>query len=259
MLRGIINFIQENFVLPLFGNSIQLNPLNTVFYSALLAGTAVLLISRIRESDFSINRKFFISSTPILILTGFIIGFSTASDLALLESPYSFLIAGLTAGLIITASIELPKRNLVEFHRVLFSLPLPGILLFLLVSTPKMGEMLTLSSIVVIWSLAGYTALKLSPPEFMKIEFVYPLFTHYLDASTSFIAINGGAREKMFIGRVFVDSFGPGGIFVLKSLIIVPLVYYIFQEIDGEERLYLLYFIGALGLVLSAGNVLGGF
>ncbi|MFB6215622.1 MAG: DUF63 family protein, partial [Candidatus Aenigmatarchaeota archaeon] len=95
--------------------------------------------------------------------------------------------------------------------------------------------------------------------EFMEMEFVFPLFAHYLDASTSYIAISQGAREKMFLGRFFVNNFGPGGIFVLKTLVIVPLTYYIFRSVEGEERIYLLYFVSALGLVLSARNFVGGF
>lgn len=258
MLRGIINFAFGNFVNPLFGSSIQLNPLNTVLYSAILAGSAVLIASRIRKSGFSLERKFFLSSTPLLVLIGFILGISaTTTELMTLKSPYRFILAGFLAGGILAASLEISKRDLADLHTVLFGLPIPGILLLLIISTPKTQILLSLGSIVTSWSVIGYLMLRSAPPELIKIQFLYPIFAHYLDASTSFIAIYEGAREKMFLGRALVDVFGPGGIFVLKTIIIVPLTYYIFRNLEGEERTYSLYLITALGVVLSARNFLG--
>jgi uncharacterized membrane protein len=260
MLRGIINFIQENFVLTLFGNSIQLDLLNTVLYSVILAGLAVLLTSRMKRSDFSLERKFFLSSTPLLILIGFILGISnTSNELLLFESPYSFILAGFLAAGILSVSIEISKRDLAELHTTLFTLPLPGILLFLLVSTPETETSVTLISLVCLWSLIGYAILRVTASDLTDLEFVYPVFAHYLDASTSYIAISEGASEKMFLGRIFVDAFGPGGIFALKTLIIVPLTYYIFRNFEGEERIYPLYLITALGVVLATRNFIGGF
>jgi uncharacterized membrane protein len=259
MLRGIINFAVENFVSPLFGSSVQLNPLNTVIYSGVIAGAAVLLISRIKESGFNLKRKFFLSSTPLLILTGFTLGMSnTSTELLIFEAPYSFILAGFLAAGILAVSLEIYRRDLAELHTVLFTLPLPGILLFLLVSTPATETLLALVSLVTFWSLTGYVIMRVTASDLMKVEFVYPVFAHYLDASTSYIAISEGAREKMFLGRIFVDVIGPGGIFVLKTLIIVPLTYYIFRNFEGEERIYPLYLITALGVVLSTRNFIGG-
>jgi uncharacterized membrane protein len=260
MLRGIINFILENFVHPLFGNSVQLNPLNTVLYSAMLAGIAVIIVSKIKESGFSVDRRFFLSSTPLMVLTGFILGLSsTSASLWILKSPYSFIMAGSIAAAILATSFEISKRDIANLHSIVFILPLPGILLLFLISTPKAPALLTLASIVSVWNLVGYAVLRTLTSELMKIEFVYPIFAHYLDASTSFIAISSGAREKMYLGSFFVEQFGSGGIFVLKTLVIVPLTYYIFRNVDGEEKIYLLYLITALGIVLSARNLLSGF
>ncbi|MFB6215621.1 MAG: hypothetical protein ABEJ72_01430, partial [Candidatus Aenigmatarchaeota archaeon] len=68
--------------------------------------------------------------------------------------------AGITGVTIFIVSIELSRRNLANFHRVLFFLPVPGIALSLLVSTPEVSSVLALSSIVAFWSIAGYIVLK---------------------------------------------------------------------------------------------------
>lgn len=258
MLRGIINFALEKLVHPIFGNSLQLNPLNVVLYSAILAGVAIMLISRIEKSDFSMDKKFFLSSTPLLVLTGFLLGLSnTAQEFLILETPYRFFLIGVVAAVVLAASLELSRRGIAGFHGVLSILPLPGILILTLLTTPGFWNSLILSAVVLTWSSIGYMLLDGFLPELKRLEFVYPVFSHYLDASTSFVALSSGAREKMFLGRFFVELFGPSGIFVLKTLIIVPLTYYIFRRFEGEERLYLLYFITALGMVLSARNFFG--
>jgi uncharacterized membrane protein len=50
--------------------------------------------------------------------------------------------------------------------------------------------------------------------------------------------------------------FGPEGMFLMKTLIIIPAVYYINREIEGEEKNYYLFLVALLGLALGTRNIL---
>lgn len=256
MSRGIINFVSENLLQPLLGNSISLNPINTLIYSAFIAVLATFLISRIRNSDFEITERFFITSTPLMILTGLISGTNLGNNTIPNSPIYSILIATTIASAIFYISLELDKRGYIDFNKTLILIPALGTLV-LIFHLRLSHEMVELLKLVALWSSAGYLFLRFQSRGFFKVEFAYPIFAHFLDASTTFLAINSGAREKVFLGRFFIEIFGPIGIFILKTVVIIPLTYYLFAKSEAKENLYYLYFITVLGMVLSARNFAG--
>lgn len=257
MLRGIINFALEKLYHPLFGSSIHLNPLNTLLYSALLVLSTMLLISWINESDFSIDRNFFLSSTPLMVLIGSLLGLSSSGSTGLMafRSPYIYFLATLSAASIVATSLELEKRDIFSLNSSIFSLSLAGVVVITAISMPDLRNFIELVLIAFSWSIPGYILLSRLAPELSKLEFFYPIFAHYLDATTTFVSVGSGLREKMFVGKYFINIFGPAGIFVLKTLVILPLVYYLFKNLEGDEKLYYLYFITALGVVISSRNL----
>ncbi|MFQ3275124.1 MAG: putative membrane protein, partial [Candidatus Nanohaloarchaea archaeon] len=63
--------------------------------------------------------------------------------------------------------------------------------------------------------------------------------------------------EKHVLARLFIDIFGSlGGMFLMKTIIIVPAVYYIIQNVDGDEKMYYLFLISVLGFAIGTRNIL---
>lgn len=84
--------------------------------------------------------------------------------------------------------------------------------------------------------------------------YLFPIFTHFLDAGSTVIALQEGLKESRLLAQIFIKSMGNYGIFIMKALIIVPIAYYIKEEVKGEISREVLYMIGIYGLVLGLRN-----
>jgi uncharacterized membrane protein len=84
------------------------------------------------------------------------------------------------------------------------------------------------------------------------------LYTHFLDASSTVIALREGLEETRILASLFIELLGPYGILVMKSIVFLPLIYYIDRELEeGEERekmILLFSGITAYGIALAARN-----
>lgn len=97
--------------------------------------------------------------------------------------------------------------------------------------------------------------LKYLAPELWTPGFVLPVGAHYLDALTTFLVLGGGGKESMFVASMFIGWLGRAGIFVLKTLVVVPAVLYVFLYVGKGERRYLLAVITLLGAVAALRNL----
>lgn len=86
--------------------------------------------------------------------------------------------------------------------------------------------------------------------------YLFPILTHYFDAASTVIALEKGLRESRALARLFIENLGPYGIFGMKSLVIIPIAYYLSEEVEKEISRELLYLIGIYGLVLGLRNLL---
>ncbi|PSH02212.1 MAG: hypothetical protein BRC26_01710, partial [Nanohaloarchaea archaeon QH_8_44_6] len=63
--------------------------------------------------------------------------------------------------------------------------------------------------------------------------------------------------EKHVLARFFIDTFGSlKGMFLMKTLVIVPAVYYILKNVEGDEKMYYLFLISVLGIAIATRNLL---
>jgi hypothetical protein len=84
--------------------------------------------------------------------------------------------------------------------------------------------------------------------------YLFPIYTHFLDAGSTVIALQKGLQESRILAQIFIRNMGEYGIFVMKALIIVPITLYIEKEIKGEISREILFMIGVYGLVLGLRN-----
>lgn len=84
--------------------------------------------------------------------------------------------------------------------------------------------------------------------------YLFPIYTHFLDAGSTVIALEQGLKESRTLANIFIRSMGEYGIFVMKALIIIPITLYIQEKITGEISREILFMIGVYGLVLGLRN-----
>ncbi|MFB6190258.1 MAG: DUF63 family protein, partial [Candidatus Nanohaloarchaea archaeon] len=113
----------------------------------------------------------------------------------------------------------------------------------------------------------GYLVLQQVRPGLAKPSFLLPVLAHYWDAATSSTALAMTSLpywrvEKHILATNFIGFFksmglsGPVGMFAMKTLLVVPAVYYLDREFEGERRRYYLFLVALLGLALGTRNLL---
>lgn len=260
MVLDVKNFLLEKFWIPIVDESVYYNPYNTFVYALLFGMLAVYVLRpAIERMDVEIDRKFFIGFLPFVMFGG---ALRALKDIGAVESvvfvtPFVYLLLGAIglAALFVSKKIEEIKD--VSYHRSLASISLVLLTLTLSFYSVQNFEALLIEAFLIfLWSTVGFLILKLFKPELLRFEFTAPVAAHYLDASSTFTALSFGANEKHVLGRAFIDFFGPSGIFVMKSLAIIPISYYLVEEFEGEEKMFYIFIVTALGLGIATRNSL---
>lgn len=260
MVLDVKNFLLEKFWIPIVDESVYYNPYNTIVY-ALLFGALTIYVLRplIQKLEIDIDREFFIGFTPFIIFAGALRALKdiNAVNTLLLETPFIYLLTFALGILALVASKKLEQYKNIHYHKTLFGISLTLLLITISFYTLKNTTAVFLQLFITfLWATAGFIALKIFKPELMRFEFTAPVSAHYLDATSTFVALSFNANEKHVLGRFFIDIFGPSGMFILKSIVIVPATVYIIREFEGEERMFYLFIITMLGLGIATRNTL---
>lgn len=260
MVFDVKNFLLEKFWVPIVNESVYYNPYNTFVY-ALLFGllTVYVIYPAIKKMDIEIDRRFFIGFLPFMVFGGAVRALKDIGtvDSILLVSPIIYLMLfGLGLGSLALAR-EIERRKGISYHKILSGISLLLLAVTLSFYSIKNFEALVLEAfLIMLWSASGFLALKIFRPDLLRFEFTAPVAAHYLDASSTFTALSYGANEKHVLGRAFIDIFGPSGMFIMKTLVIVPVSYYLITEFEGEEKMFYIFLITMLGLGIATRNTL---
>lgn len=90
--------------------------------------------------------------------------------------------------------------------------------------------------------------------ESIKLKIAYPIYAHFLDASSTVIALESGLKEKAYLARAFIELVGAGGVFLMKFLVIFPISYYLLENYEGKWREEAFFFLVVYGFVLFLRN-----
>jgi uncharacterized membrane protein len=260
MVLDVKNFLLEKFWIPIIDESVYYNPYNTFVYALLFGLLAIYVVyPAVKKMDIQIDRKFFIAFLPFVVFGGALRALKDigATESVFLVTPFIYLVIGGIGISALFLSREIEKRGDISYHKTLSLTSIVLLLLSLSFYSLENFEALLLETfIVLLWISIGFLALKVFRPDLLRFEFTAPVSAHYLDASSTFTALSFGASEKHVLGRTFIEFFGPSGIFLMKTIVIIPVSYYLVTEFEGEEKMFYIFLITALGLGIATRNTL---
>lgn len=262
LFRGVKSFLVEKFWLPITDESVYYNPFNTAVYSVLFAAAAAYIgFPALKKLEIELDREFFTGIAPFVFLGGSVRSLKDVDALntILLETPFIYLLMFSIIIVSIIASRKAAEVTGQAYHRFLLgtgSLLLLATLPFYSINNTQ-GFLMILGT-TLSWMLLLYGALKAFKPELLEPDFYLPVAAHYMDASVTSVALLfPGTAEKHVLARFFIDLLGPfGGMFLMKSLVIVPAVYYIRKDGEGEKKRYYLFLVAVLGFAIATRNML---
>lgn len=222
------------------------NPIGLILTAVLLSLCVLYLQKYLQEADIESNSVFLISITPFILTS------------AALEPIFSIYHAILFVICSIGITIAIKTAEIVNQKLPEHLIPIIGSLIFLSVLSLYSWqnlEVLRLAGLVTtIWILP--LALIALNSEISLLPLI-AVGAHYLDASSTYAVLKTGGFEQHFFARLFTEAMGPSGIFIFKTLLVVPIAFYIDQNFEKDQRLYYLYFIAILGVSLGVRNILG--
>lgn len=277
------NFIYEYFIEPILRNG-WFNPVNTITYGIILIVAVYFVYKLLKRMNIHIDRYFFIailpfiywaSSTRVLhdsavagILTpelnkfyaslifptpgSYIITFFLALAVLIFSLLSSKLIACFRPNFHLLASKNAPRS---PYWAIMF---IAG-LVFCIYNTLLLQISTFLPFFLVIGTTLLWIALfyavskalnfyKLKNPLSMENQLI--LGAHFLDASSTYFALSlFGYSEQHVVPRLVMPLFGPISMFLLKIVVVIPVLYLIDKYAEqGDFRNFLKIVVVILGL-----------
>lgn len=257
MFSEVKNFILEQFWLPLATEANSYNIYNTSMYATIFALLLIyVFLPVLRKMDVNPDKDFFLSAAPWITLTG---ALSAVNELGLrnilLEAPFLFTGVVITATATLYMATKFEKYSNIDRYKLFLGTGLLlNIFLLGLFTVKNTQAILLTAGIISTWFVLGLGFLKVFRPSLLSYSFTLPVAAHYLDATSTAVALKFGAREQHIIAQHFLDIFGIYGVFVLKTLIIVPITFFIIKEYDYSDKKFYLFLIAALGLGIAVRN-----
>lgn len=260
MLGQIKRFLIEKFWTPVANEAVYYNPFNTTVYAVLFGVAALYLVYPLsKKLGIKFNKEFFKGIAPFVFLGGAARSLKdiNAVNTVLLETPFIYIALFIFTVTAIKLSQIAGERTDTDYENILAVTGLIPLALTLSFYTVNNWQALGLFLFTVaLWASTGLLALKALKPELLTPAFTLPIAAHFLDASTTVTALEFGGSEKHVLARFFIENLGPYSMFLMKGLVIIPVVYYIYREIEGEERNYYLFLIAMLGFAIATRNLI---
>lgn len=259
MLSQVKSFLLQNFWDALVHGTY--NPYNTLVYAIIFGFLALYVVyPGVKRLGLSFDREFFMAVSPYVLLAGALSAIGSVSSALMFQEPVIAVLMLLLTILALLAGLWLEKRTGLAYHKTVMVAGL--IFLGFALSIFSFDDLTSLplfTGLTVVWAVGGYVILRFVKPDLLNSGFTVPVAAHYLDASTTVAVLSTGGTENQVLAGYFVSLLGPYGIFLLKTLVIVPVVYYILENFEGDERNYYLFLVASLGFALAMRNMLIAF
>ncbi len=258
---SVKNFLYEYFWLPVADPTVYYNPYNTVIY-ALLFGLAAIYLGYplLKKLGLNLDKKFFIGIGPYVFLGGFARSLRDIQvvDTILLETPFIYIIMFLFTVTMLLTSLKIQELKEVSYHKPFSAAGVLAIALTLpFYSIENFSILIGFVVVSLSWIALGILILRQLKPELLNYTFTVPIAAHFFDATSTYVGITlAGAEEKHVLADSVMQLVGPSGIFLVKAGIIIPVVWIIYNDFEGEKRNYYMFLIAMLGFAITTRNML---
>jgi len=258
---GVKSFLFEYFWLPVVDPAVHYNVYNTAVYALLFGAAAIYLgYPVIKKLGLDLDREFFIGIAPFVFLGGSVRALRDIQvlDTILLETPFIYILMFFFTLGSLLISLKFQKIKGISYHKIFSTLGLSALIISLMFFRVENWDLLAGFILVsMAWITLGYLLLRSFAPEYLDWAFTLPIAAHFFDASSTYVGITlSGAEEKHVLADTVMQMVGAWGIFLVKAAIIVPVVWIIYQDFEGDERNYYLFLVALLGFAITTRNML---
>jgi uncharacterized membrane protein len=263
-----MTFIEQYFIEPILRNG-WFNPYNTLAYGTILVIAVYLVFKMLKKMKIHIDLQFLYAILPFIFwgsttrvlhdsayygkLTGMLGEFYS---LPIFPTPGSYMITFLLALIVLLISLTIQRFTKLPYWKIMLSF---GIILcvinvfFLPIS--DFFPLFIILEITGLWAILFFSFAGLSK----NIKYLKTIFTkenssllssHMLDASSTFVAMSFyGYLEQHVVPRLVIPILGPGSMFLLKLVVLIPVLYIIDKYSEkGDFRNFLKIVVLILGL-----------
>jgi uncharacterized membrane protein len=244
------NILYQNFVLPILQNG-WYNPLNTLVYGILLIVGVFIVYELLKVLAVDIDRHFFYAILPFIfwgsttrvlhdaafagkLATDFLNNFYNSP---IFPTPGSYLITFGLALIVLVVALVIQGFTQWNYYKVMYVIGviLCGINIYLLpplLITPLLIVLdFWLLWTAVFWLLGRRSPLAFKIPSLTKLlsnQNMLILSAHFFDAAATFASLSFfGYSEQHVVPNIFIPMFGPGVMFFLKAVVVLPVLWLI--------------------------------
>jgi len=228
------------------------SPQITLFLGVLLVMGTWLVYNYFKKLKLDIDKKFLISVIPWIVLIAIVrvlVDANVYPDIFITTTPgiALFFLAIMLPLFYITKKLEEKTgfeywKSMIFFSMLLIIMHLP----YLKIRNPEGGLMILGTWSIILTIMYFFSKLIKKIPE---LPF-WAIATHFLDASATFVSIQFfGYGEKHFLPELLINMTGPWIMFVLKTIVIIPVLYIIWKYSEDKTlRNFLTIVVLVLGL-----------
>ncbi len=274
-----MDFLNDYFLNPILSNG-WFNPINSIVYGIILAAAVYLVFRLLKRMSIRIDRHFLYAILPFVlwgastrvlhdaayagVLTGALGAFYS---LPVFPTPGSYFITFTLALVVLVGSLLIQKFAKLPYWKCMLAAGIAlDIINFILLPRFYPIPMLMILGITGLWTALFLLLYKFSEKaDFKKfgqlkiLKHIKQIFTldnscilsaHMLDASATFVALAFfGYAEQHPLPRTLIALSNPAAMFVLKLVVLIPVLYIIDHYSEkGEFRNFLKIVILILGL-----------
>ncbi|MBI4173772.1 MAG: DUF63 family protein [Candidatus Aenigmarchaeota archaeon] len=196
-------------------------------------------------------RQHIASMVPVDALAG-----GLSAVITVFPTPFSYIItfAFALATLLLALVLQAAGRRVgirLEYWKTMAAAGFAALLLNMyLLPLPYLERLLPIAFLTLLATGVTYGLLQMAPRLSARIStkgfFTVPnagiILAHFLDASATYIAITQfGYGEQHFLPRFFFESLGVWSFFLLKPLVIVPILWYLDKDAKEQDKAFIAF------------------
>ncbi|MCD6215527.1 MAG: DUF63 family protein [Candidatus Aenigmarchaeota archaeon] len=250
------SFLTKYFIEPIQAGS-GYNVYNTLVYSIVFILFVLLFLNLFKKWKIKINKNFLLAVSPYILMGGL---FRVLQDSGIVKSflfvtPFSYFLTTAVCLLALIISRKINRKKYLLLWSI-FAIVLDIILLSFIRITNFYAAVLIIS-LFFSWVLFVAGIRKIINWPFLTDLNSSLLLVHIFDATTTFVSVKFfNYVEEHVLATIFINWFGPAGIYIVKIPAVLLVLYVVEKEDDKQLKNMLKLCILILGLAPGLRNLL---